>query len=74
MDSSMARGKHRRYMELVAYHIYHLEERRKEIPWREVTTEMIMIKKYEDFNKKYVSDYIRKNQENNQDNQNGCNR
>ena len=72
MDSGMARGKHRRYMELVAYHIYHLEERRKEIPWREVTTDMI--RKYEEFNKKCVTDYIRKIQENNQDNQNGCNR
>ena len=72
MDSSMARCKHRRYMELVAYHIYHLEERTKEIPWREVTSEMI--KKYEEFNKRCVSDYIRKLQENNRDVQNGCNR
>ena len=38
----MACGKHRRYMEFVAYHIYHLEERTKEIPWREVTPEMIL--------------------------------
>ena len=35
-------------MELVAYHIYHLEERTKEIPWRKVTPKMI--KKYEKFN------------------------
>ena len=37
----MARGRHRRYMELVAYHIYHLENRTEVIPWREVTPEMI---------------------------------
>ena len=51
----MGRGKHRRYMELVAYHIYHLEERTEVIPWREVTPEMIA--KYEKFSKKCVADY-----------------
>ena len=51
----MARGKHRRYMELVAYHINHLEERTEVIPWREVTPEMIA--KYEEFSKKCVADY-----------------
>ena len=51
----MGRGKHRRYMELVAYHIYHLEERREVIPWREVTPEMIT--KYEQFKKKCDADY-----------------
>ena len=51
----MGRGKHRRYMELVAYHIYHLEERTEVIPWREVTPEMIA--KYEKFKEKCVNDY-----------------
>ena len=54
----MGRGKDRRYMELVAYHIYHLEERNKEIPWREVTPEMIA--KYEEFSKKCNADYVLK--------------
>ena len=53
----MACGKHRRYMELVAYHIYHLENRPKVIPWREVTPEMV---KYEEFAKKCMDDYISK--------------
>ena len=51
----MGHGKHRRYMELVAYHIYHLEERREVIPWREVTSEMIA--KYEQFKSKCDADY-----------------
>ena len=51
----MGRGKHRRYMELVAYHIYHLEERSEVIPWREVTPEMI--EKYKAFSEKCVADY-----------------
>ena len=51
----MGRGKHKRYMELVAYHIYHLEKRREVIPWREVTPEMIA--KYEQFKEKCVADY-----------------
>ena len=42
-------------MELVAYHIYHLEERTEVIPWREVTPEMIA--KYEVFSKKCAADY-----------------
>ena len=54
----MARGKLKRYMELVAYHIYHLEERREVIPWRDVTPEMIA--KYEAFSKKCVVDYKQK--------------
>ena len=54
----MARGKHRRYMELVAYHIYHLEDRTRVIEWRDVTPDMI--KKYEEFNKRCVQDYIEK--------------
>ena len=54
----MGRGKHRRYMELVAYHIYHLEERNEVIPWREVTPEMIA--KYEEFSKKCTADYVLK--------------
>ena len=52
---TMGRGKHRRYMELVAYHIYHLEKRREVIPWREVTPEMIA--KYEQFKEKCDADY-----------------
>ena len=43
----MSCGKHKRYMELVAYHIYHLENRTRVIPWREVTPEMIAT--YEQF-------------------------
>ena len=42
-------------MELVAYHIYHLEERSEVIHWRDVTPEMIA--KYEVFSKKCVADY-----------------
>ena len=37
-------------MELVAYHIYYLENRIKVILWREVTPEMAS--KYEEFAKK----------------------
>ena len=51
----MGRGKHRRYMEPVAYHIYHLGNRTKVIHWREVTPEMAM--KYEEFAKKCLEDY-----------------
>ena len=51
----MARGKHKRYMELVAYHIYHLENRTQVIPWREVTPEMV--EKYKVFAKKCMDDY-----------------
>ena len=54
----MARGRHRRYMELVAYHIYHLENRTEVIPWREVTPEMVA--KYESFAKSCRIDYIQK--------------
>ena len=54
----MGRGKHRRYMELVAYHIYHLENRTEVIPWREVTPEMVT--KYEVFSKRCMEDYILK--------------
>ena len=54
----MTCGKHRRYMELVAYHIYHLEERREVIPWREVTPQMIA--KYEAFSKQCVAEYALK--------------
>ena len=57
-NTIMGRGKHRRYMELVAYHIYHLEERTQVIPWREVTPEMV--EKYEAFSKKCFYDYIQK--------------
>ena len=42
-------------MELVAYHIYHLEERSEVIHWRDVTPEMIT--KYEAFSKKCIADY-----------------
>ena len=56
--TDMARGKHRRYMELVAYHIYHLEDRTQVIEWRDVTPDMI--KKYEEFHKRCVQDYIEK--------------
>ena len=42
-------------MELVAYHVYHLEQRRVVIPWREVTPEMIA--KYEQFKEKCDADY-----------------
>ena len=54
----MGRGKHRRYMELVAYHIYHLENRTEVIPWREVTPEMVT--KYEAFSKRCMEDYVKK--------------
>ena len=54
----MALGKHRRYMELVAYHIYHLENRTEVIPWREVTPEMVA--KYEAFSKRCMEDYVKK--------------
>ena len=54
----MGRGKHRRYMELVAYHIYHLENRTEVIPWREVTPEMVT--KYESFSKRCMEDYVKK--------------
>ena len=42
-------------MELVAYHIYHLENRTQVIPWREVTPEMV--EKYKVFAKKCMDDY-----------------
>ena len=56
----MGRGKHRRYMELVALHSYHLEERTQVTPQTEVTCEMVQ--KYEAFSKssKCVNDYIQK--------------
>ena len=54
----MARGKQRRYMELVAYHIYHLENRTEVIPWREVTPELVA--KYEAFLKRCMEDYVKK--------------
>ena len=54
----MARGKHRSYMELVAYDIYHLENRTEVIPWREVTPDMVA--KYEAFSKRCMDDYIQK--------------
>ena len=57
----MARGKHRRYMELVAYHIYHLENRTQVIPWREVTP--AMVSKYEAFSKQCMEDYLRKKED-----------
>ena len=37
----MAHGKHQCYMELVAYHIYHLVQRSQVILWREVTPDMV---------------------------------
>ena len=59
LDTNVARGKHRRYMELVAYHIYHLENKTQTILWREVTPEMIA--KYEAFSIYiYMQDYINK--------------
>ena len=45
-------------MELVAYHIYHLENRTEVIPWREVTPEMVA--KYEAFSKRCMEDYVKK--------------
>ena len=60
----MARGKHRRYMELVAYHIYHLENRPCVIPWREVTPEMVA--KYEEFSKQCMDDFNKKMSQPNQ--------
>ena len=47
-------------MELVAYHIYHLENRAEVIgvPWRELTPEMVA--KYESFSKRCMEDYVRK--------------
>ena len=47
-------------MELVAYHIYHLEERTEVIPWREVTPQMVA--QYEAFAKRCRDDYIQKMQ------------
>ena len=57
----MARGKHRHYMELVASHIYHLENRSQVLDWREVTPEMIAT--YEAFAKRCHEDYLQKVQE-----------
>ena len=57
----MARGKHQRYMELVAYHIYHLEQRSQVIPWREVTPDMVA--KYEAFAKGCLEDYLCKKED-----------
>ena len=57
----MARGKHRHYMELVAYRIYHLEQRSQVIPWREVTLDMVA--KYEAFAKGCLEDYFCKKEE-----------
>ena len=54
----MARGKPCRYMELLAYHIYHLEEHTEVILWREVTPEMVA--KYEAIAKRCQEDYIQK--------------
>ena len=51
----MARGKLKRYMELVAYHIHHLEMQSEVVHWRDVTHEMIT--KYEAFSKKCIADY-----------------
>ena len=45
-------------MELVAYHIYHLENCTKVIPGIEVTPEMVV--KYEIFSKRCMEDYSRK--------------
>ena len=39
-------------MELVAYHLYHLEEQNEVIPWRDLTPEMVA--KNEAFSKKCV--------------------
>ena len=52
----MGCGKHRHYMELVAYHIYHLEQRTQVIPWAEVSSEMVQ--NYECFSKNCLNDYI----------------
>ena len=48
-------------MELVAYHIYHLENRTQEIPWQEVTPAMVAT--YEAFSKQCLEDYLQKLQE-----------
>ena len=61
VQTYMAWGKHRRYMELVAYHIYHLENRTQVIPWREVTSAMVA--KYEAFSKQCMEDYLRKKED-----------
>ena len=54
----MAQGKHHRYMELVAYHMYHLENCCEVIPWSEITPEMGA--KYEAFSKRCMEDYVKK--------------
>ena len=54
-------GKQGCYMELVAYHIYHLEQRSQVIPWREVTPDMVA--KYEAFAKGCLEDYLRKKED-----------
>ena len=45
-------------MELVAYHIYNLEQRSQVVPWREVTPGPNMVAKYEAFSKGYLEDYL----------------
>ena len=45
-------------MELVAYHIYNLEQRSQVVPWREVTPGPNMVAKYEAFAKGYLEDYL----------------
>ena len=45
-------------MELVAYHVYHLENCTQVIDWREVTPAMIA--KYEAFAKRCLEDYLQK--------------
>ena len=45
-------------MELVAYHIYHLENRTQVIPWREVTLKIVA--KYENFTTMCMADTVRK--------------
>ena len=37
----MACGKHGHYMEVVAYHMYHLKNRTEVIPWREKIPEIL---------------------------------
>ena len=51
-------GQQCRFIELVAYYIYHLENRTEVTPWRDVTPEMVA--KYEAFSKRCMEDYAKK--------------
>ena len=54
----MGKTKHRRFLEQVAYHIKHLENRRRDVSWQEVTPDMVA--KYNAFAKQCMEDYLQK--------------